>query len=81
MGSSSSKTSSSCSSSSSSCSLRKGRSKRYKGFPSYCLGTTSGSRDSDNDDQVNFVFLFSNPMYLLFVIFRFFWKKNVVFFF
>lgn len=52
MGSSSSKTSSSCSSSSSSCSLRKGRSKRYKGFPSYCLGTTSGSRDSDNDDQV-----------------------------
>ncbi|CAJ2646929.1 unnamed protein product [Trifolium pratense] len=55
MGSSGSKAtscSSSSSSSSSSCRLQKGRSKRYKGFPSYCLGTTSGSRDIDNDDQV-----------------------------
>ncbi|KAL5071451.1 hypothetical protein RYX36_022338 [Vicia faba] len=51
MGSSSSKGASSCSSSSS-CSLRKNRSKRHRGFPSYCLGTTSGSRDSDNDEQV-----------------------------
>ncbi|XP_073220733.1 uncharacterized protein [Cicer arietinum] len=54
MGSSGSKATSSCSSSSSSsCSLRKGRSKRHRGFPSYCLGTTSGSRDSDNDDKVS----------------------------
>ncbi|CAL5188349.1 unnamed protein product [Lathyrus oleraceus] len=53
MGSSSSKGASSCSSSSSSsCSLRKNRSKRLRGFPSYCLGTTSGSRDSDNDERV-----------------------------
>ncbi|KAL5065177.1 hypothetical protein RYX36_026914 [Vicia faba] len=51
MGSSSSKGASSCSSSSS-CSLRKNRSKRHRGFPSYCLGTTSGSRDSDNDELV-----------------------------
>lgn len=53
MGSSGSKaSSSSCSSSSSSGSFRKGRSKRHRGFPSYCLGSASGSRDSDNDDQV-----------------------------
>ncbi|KAJ1431184.1 Glycoside hydrolase, family 14 [Sesbania bispinosa] len=52
MGSSGSKATSSCSSSSSSGSFRKGRSKGHRGFPSYCLGTTSGSRDSDNDDQV-----------------------------
>ncbi|KAL5065178.1 hypothetical protein RYX36_026915 [Vicia faba] len=51
MGSSSSKGASSCSSSSS-CSLRKNRSKRHRGFPSYCLRTTSGSRDSDNDERV-----------------------------
>ncbi|GAU15783.1 hypothetical protein TSUD_235990, partial [Trifolium subterraneum] len=52
MGSSGSKATSCSSSSSSSCKLQKGRSKRFKGFPSDCLGTTSGSRDSDNDDQV-----------------------------
>ncbi|MED6142937.1 hypothetical protein PIB30_002227 [Stylosanthes scabra] len=44
--------SSSSSSSSSSGSFRKGRSKRHRGFPSYCLGTTSGSHDSDHEDQV-----------------------------
>ncbi|TKY70169.1 Receptor-likey region, transmembrane domain- and RING domain-containing protein 2 [Spatholobus suberectus] len=49
MGSSSSKATSS---SSSSGSFRKGRSKGHRGFPSYCLGTTSGSRDIDSDDQV-----------------------------
>lgn len=53
MGSSGSKATSSCSSSSCSGSFRKGRrSKGRRGFPSYCLGTTSGSRDTDNDDQV-----------------------------
>ncbi|KAL1354180.1 uncharacterized protein [Arachis hypogaea] len=54
MGSSGSKANSSaCSSSSSSSgSFRKGRSKRHRGFPSYCLGTTSGSHDSDHEDQV-----------------------------
>ncbi|KAL5143338.1 Receptor y region, transmembrane domain- and RING domain-containing protein 2 [Glycine soja] len=51
MGSSASKASSS-SSSSSSGSFRKGRSKGYRGFPSYCLGATSGSRGIDSDDQV-----------------------------
>ncbi|QCD90940.1 E3 ubiquitin-protein ligase MBR1 isoform X1 [Vigna unguiculata] len=40
------------SSSSSSGSFRKGRSKGHRGFPSYCLGTSSGSRDIDSDDQV-----------------------------
>ncbi|XP_027361626.1 E3 ubiquitin-protein ligase MBR1-like [Abrus precatorius] len=48
MGSSGSK----ATSSSSSGSFRKGRSKGRRGFPSYCLGTSSGSRDIDNDDQV-----------------------------
>uniref|UniRef100_K7MGB3 Uncharacterized protein n=1 Tax=Glycine max TaxID=3847 RepID=K7MGB3_SOYBN len=43
---------SSSSSSSSSGSLRKGRSKGLKVFQSCCLGTTSGSHDSDNEDQV-----------------------------
>ncbi|OIV92928.1 hypothetical protein TanjilG_20590 [Lupinus angustifolius] len=50
MGSSGSKATSSCSSSSCSGSFQKGRSKRYRGFQSYCLGTTSGSHDSDNDE-------------------------------
>ncbi|TKY58449.1 Receptor-likey region, transmembrane domain- and RING domain-containing protein 2 [Spatholobus suberectus] len=53
MGSNGSKATSSCSSSSSSSgSLRKGRSKGLRVFQSYCLGTTSGSHDSDNEDQV-----------------------------
>ncbi|KAL2333930.1 hypothetical protein Fmac_015143 [Flemingia macrophylla] len=53
MGSSGSKATSSCSSSSSSSgSLRKGRSKGLRVFQSYCLGTTSGSHDNDNEDQV-----------------------------
>ncbi|XP_027917794.1 uncharacterized protein LOC114176820 isoform X1 [Vigna unguiculata] len=39
-------------SSSPSASLRKGRSKGLRVFQSYCLGTTSGSHDSDNADQV-----------------------------
>ncbi|XP_029125996.1 uncharacterized protein LOC109792550 isoform X2 [Cajanus cajan] len=53
MGSNGSKATSSCSSSSSSSgSLRKGRSKGLRVFQSYCLGTTSGSHDSKNDDQV-----------------------------
>ncbi|RDX77470.1 hypothetical protein CR513_42406, partial [Mucuna pruriens] len=52
MGSNGSKPSSSCSSSSSSSgSLRKGRSKGLRVFQSYCLGTTSGSHHSDNEDQ------------------------------
>ncbi|KAG5069540.1 hypothetical protein AAZX31_01G138900 [Glycine max] len=49
MGSSASKATSS---SSSSGSCRKGRSKGHRGFPSYCLGASSGSRDIDSDDQV-----------------------------
>ncbi|RDX84317.1 Receptor-likey region, transmembrane domain- and RING domain-containing protein 4, partial [Mucuna pruriens] len=49
MGSSGSKATSS---SSSSGSFRKGRSKGHRGFPSNCLGTSSGSRDIDSDDQV-----------------------------
>ncbi|KAF7829120.1 putative RING finger protein C4G3.12c-like isoform X1 [Senna tora] len=52
MGSSGSKANSSCNSSSSSGSFRKARSKPHRGFQSYCLGTTSGSHDSDNDEQV-----------------------------
>ncbi|KAK7386837.1 hypothetical protein VNO78_27175 [Psophocarpus tetragonolobus] len=54
MGSNGSKaSSSSCSSSSSSSgSLRKARSKSLKVFQSFCLGTSSGSHDSDNEDQV-----------------------------
>ncbi|KAG4940631.1 hypothetical protein JHK82_044311 [Glycine max] len=55
MGSNGSKATSSylsSSSSSSSGSLRKGRSKGLKVFQSCCLGTTSGSHDSDNEDQV-----------------------------
>ncbi|KAK7360560.1 hypothetical protein VNO77_02566 [Canavalia gladiata] len=55
MGSNGSKATSSCSSSStsfSSGSFRKGRSKGLRGFFSYCLGTTSGSHDSDNEDLV-----------------------------
>ncbi|KAI4327918.1 hypothetical protein L6164_020327 [Bauhinia variegata] len=54
MGSNGSKATSSCgssSTSSSSGSFRRGRSKGSRGFHSYCLGTTSGSHDSDNDDQ------------------------------
>ena len=52
MGSSGSKAIGSSNSSSSSGSFRKGRSRGHRGFQSYCLGTTSGSHDSDNDDQV-----------------------------
>ncbi|XP_054825582.1 uncharacterized protein LOC129323062 isoform X2 [Prosopis cineraria] len=55
MGSSGSKAVTSCNSSStssSSRSFRKGRSRGHRGFQSYCLGTTSRSHDSDNDDQV-----------------------------
>ncbi|KAI9092325.1 hypothetical protein K1719_027825 [Acacia pycnantha] len=55
MGSGGSKAVASCNSSStssSSGSFRKGRSRGHRGFQSYCLGTTSGSHDSDNDDQV-----------------------------
>ncbi|KAI4314594.1 hypothetical protein L6164_027484 [Bauhinia variegata] len=55
MGSSGSKANTSCGSSSTSStsgSFRKGRSKGHRGFQSYCLGTTSGSHDSDNDEQV-----------------------------
>lgn len=55
MGSSGSKANSSCNSSltsASSGSFRKNRSKGHRGFQSYCLGTTSGSHDSDNDEQV-----------------------------
>lgn len=57
MGSNGSKATSSylsSSSSSSSGSLRKGRSKGLKVFQSCCLGTTSGSQDSDNEDQVTY---------------------------
>lgn len=56
MGSSASKATSSSSSSSSSWSFRKGRSKGYRGFPSSCLGATSGSRGIDSDDQVTLNF-------------------------
>ena len=59
MGSNGSKATSSylsSSSSSSSGSLRKGRSKGLKVFQSCCLGTTSGSHDSDNEDQVILLF-------------------------
>ena len=31
---------------------RKSSSKGLKGFHSYCLGTCSGSHDSDNEEQV-----------------------------
>ncbi|KAJ1412439.1 putative E3 ubiquitin-protein ligase, partial [Sesbania bispinosa] len=54
MGSNGSKATSSCSSSttsSSSGSFRKGRSKGLRGLHSFCLGTSSGSHDSDNEDQ------------------------------
>ncbi|KAJ7943972.1 RING finger protein [Quillaja saponaria] len=52
MGSSGSKaTTSGGASSSFSDSFRKGRSKGHRGFRSYCLGTTSGSHDNDNEDQ------------------------------
>jgi hypothetical protein len=68
MGSSGSKATTSCSSSSSSsCRLQKGRSKRYIGFPSYCLGTASGSRDSDNDDQVCFLLNFLKNLLIFFL--------------
>ncbi|XP_027347068.1 uncharacterized protein LOC113858571 [Abrus precatorius] len=55
MGSTGSKATSSCGSSTTSSSsgrFRKGRSKGLRGFQSYCLGTTSGSHDSDSEDQV-----------------------------
>jgi len=39
-------------SSSSSGNLRKGGSNGLRVFQSYCLGTTSGSHDSDNEDRV-----------------------------
>lgn len=53
MGSNGSKATSPCSSSSSSSgTLRKGRSKGLRVFQSYCLGTTSGSHDSDNEVHV-----------------------------
>ncbi|KAL5063511.1 hypothetical protein RYX36_025248 [Vicia faba] len=53
MGSNSSKATSSTTSSSASRNFRKrSRSKALRGFHSYCLGTSSGSQDSDDEDQV-----------------------------
>jgi hypothetical protein len=53
MGSNSSKATSTTSSSSRN--FKKSCSKGFKGFHSYCLGTFSGSQDSDNEDKVEVV--------------------------
>ncbi|XP_045786125.1 uncharacterized RING finger protein C4G3.12c-like [Trifolium pratense] len=53
MGSNTSKaTSTTTTSSSSSRNFKKSCSKGFRGFQSYCLGTCSGSQDSDNEDKV-----------------------------
>ncbi|CAK8561860.1 unnamed protein product [Lathyrus sativus] len=52
MGSNTSKATSSATLSSSRNFRKRGRSKAHRGFHSYCLGTSSGSQDSDNEDQV-----------------------------
>lgn len=68
---------SSSSSSSSSGSLRKGRSKGLKVFQSCCLGTTSGSHDSDNEDQVILLFF----LFLVFAMLLFSFVPSMFSFF
>ena len=80
MGSNGSKATSSSfgsSSSSSSGSLRKGRSKGLKVFQSCCLGTTSGSHDSDNEDQVILLFF----LFLVFAMLLFSFVPSMFSFF
>lgn len=70
MGSNSSKATSSSTSSSSRNFRKRSRSKALRGFRSYCLGTSSGSRDSDYEDQVcSLIF----PMLLFFHMCSFFY--------